>query len=97
MVFTLATLSLFSALALGPFSIVAPLAGSYPALAMIFTVAQGPRPSLAQWLAITAMMGGVVIVSRSGGYYEASGHLPPGKLKTCSALALSRASALLFL
>jgi drug/metabolite transporter (DMT)-like permease len=87
-VFALATLSLFSALALGPFSIVAPLAGSYPALAMMFAVAQGTRPSLAQWLAIAAVMGGVVIVSRSGGHYEASGDLPPGKLRIVLGLAL---------
>jgi drug/metabolite transporter (DMT)-like permease len=88
MVFAVATLSLFSALALGPFSIVAPLAGSYPALAMIFAVAQGARPNLAQWLAIAAVMGGIIIVSRSGGHYEASGHLPPGKLKTVLGLSL---------
>jgi uncharacterized membrane protein len=34
--FTLSTLSLFAALALGPVSLVTPIAGSYPALAMIF-------------------------------------------------------------
>ena len=43
--FTLATLALFAALAAGPISIVAPIAGSYPALAMILAVAQGARPS----------------------------------------------------
>src|SRR4029078_6536657 len=48
--FTLSTLSLFAALALGPFSLVTPIAGSYPALAMFFAVAQGARPSLLQWL-----------------------------------------------
>ena len=79
---TLATLSLFAALALGPIAIVAPIVGSYPALAMIFAVAQGARPSAGQWLAIGAVMAGVAIVSRSGGRYEASGELPPGTLKT---------------
>lgn len=87
-VFAAATLALFSALALGPISIVAPLAGSYPALAMIFAVAQGTQPSLTQWAAIGAVMVGVVLVSRSGGHYEASGHLPPGKLKIVLGLAL---------
>ena len=87
-VFALATLALFSALALGPISIVAPLAGSYPALAMIFAVAQGTQPSLAQWLAIGAVMAGVVVVSRSGGHHEASGDLPRGKLKIVLGLAL---------
>ena len=82
----LATLSLFAALALGPISIVAPIAGSYPALAMILALGQGARPSLGQWLAIAAVMAGVIVVSRSGGKYEKSGHLAPGTLKTVLAL-----------
>lgn len=86
--FALATLSLFAALAAGPISIVAPLAGSYPALAMILAVAQGARPSAWQWLAIVSVMAGVLIVSRSGGRYEESGGLPPGKLKIVLGLAL---------
>ena len=67
--FTLGTLALYAALALGPISIVAPITGSYPALAMILAVAQGARPSLTQWLAIGAVTAGVLIVSRSGGRY----------------------------
>jgi drug/metabolite transporter (DMT)-like permease len=85
--FTLATLALFSGLAAGPISIVAPIAGSYPALAMIFAVAQGARPSPAQWAAIAAVMAGVTIVSRSGGRFEDSGELAPGTLKTVLGLA----------
>jgi uncharacterized membrane protein len=56
--FALATLSLFAAFAAGPISIVAPLAGSYPALAMMLAVAQGARPSAWQWLAIVSVMAG---------------------------------------
>src|SRR3990170_3401073 len=85
--FTLATLSLFAAFALGPIAIVAPIAGSYPALAMMLAVAQGARPSAWQWLAIVGVMAGVLIVSRSGGRYEESGELPPGKLKIVLGLA----------
>ena len=85
--FTLGTLALYAALARGPISIVAPIAGSFPALAMIFAVAQGARPSLAQWLAIGAVTAGVAIVSRSGGHFEASGELQPGKLKGVLGLA----------
>lgn len=85
--FALATLSLFAALVLGPISIVAPIAGSYPALAMIFALAQGSRPSAAQWLAVAAVMAGVIIVSRSGGRFEASGELASGKLKLVLGLA----------
>ena len=83
----LATLSLFAALALGPISLVAPIAGTYPALSMIFAVAQGTRPSVMQWLAIAAVMTGAAIVSRSGTTYEDLGHIPTGKLKTILALA----------
>ena len=83
-----ATLALFTALALGPISIVAPIAGAYPALAMVLAVLQGARPSLVQWLAVVAVMAGVLIVSRSGGHYEQSGELPSGKLKTVLGLAL---------
>ena len=86
--FTLSTLSLFAALALGPVSLVAPIAGSYPALAMFFAVAQGARPSLLQWLAVAGVLTGVVLVSRSGEAYEQSGYIAPGKLKTIVALAL---------
>src|SRR5688572_21525370 len=57
----LATLALFTALSLGPISLVAPIAGSYPALAMAVALAQGTRPSVAQWLAVAAVMAGVVL------------------------------------
>lgn len=83
--FTLGTLSLYAALARGPIAIVAPIAGSFPALAMIIAVVQGARPSLTQWLG--AVMAGVAIVSRSGGHYEASGELQPGMLKSVLGLA----------
>ena len=86
--FAAATLAMFTALALGPISIVAPITGSYPALAMILAVAQGARPSAWQWLAIVGVMAGVLILSRSGGRYEESGELPPGKLKIVLGLAL---------
>jgi drug/metabolite transporter (DMT)-like permease len=55
---------------------------------MIFAVAQGARPSLLQWLAVAAVLTGVVLVSRSGETYEQSGYIPPGKLKSIVALAL---------
>src|SRR6476659_1612621 len=83
----LATLSLFAALALGPISLVAPIAGTYPALSMIFALAQGTRPSVMQWFAIAAVIAGAAIVSKSGNTYENSGHIPTGKLKTILALA----------
>jgi len=85
----LATLALFAALALGPISIVAPIAGSYPALAMMIALAQGAWPSAVQWAAIAAVMAGVVIVSRSGGHHEESGALPRGQLPTLLTLSFA--------
>ncbi len=84
----LATLSLFTALAIGPISLVAPIAGTYPALSLIFAVAQGMRPSVTQWLAMAAMMAGAAMVSRSGSTYEVSGYIATGKLKAILALAV---------
>jgi drug/metabolite transporter (DMT)-like permease len=87
MLFALSTLSLFAAFALGPISLVAPIAASYPAIAMIFAVAQGARPSVLQWSAVAAVMAGVAIVSTSGRNYRDSGHIAAGQLKTILALA----------
>ena len=85
--FTLSTLSLFAALALGPVSLVAPIAGSYPALAIFFAVAQGAAKPVAVGRG-RRRFDRVVLVSRSGETYEQSGYIPPGKLKTIVALAL---------
>lgn len=86
--FALATLALFAAFALGPITIVAPIAGSYPALAVVFAVAQGARPSALQWLAIGCVMAGVVISSRGGRHYEDSGELSKSEMRTVIGLAL---------
>jgi drug/metabolite transporter (DMT)-like permease len=88
MALALATLSLFTALSLGPISLVAPIAGSYPALAIAAAFVQGTRPSLIQWLAIFAVMAGVLLVSRSGRSYETSGDIERGKLGVIVALSL---------
>ena len=85
--YALATLSLFAALALGPISIVAPIAGSYPALAVVFALTQGARPGLVEWAAIVAVTAGVAIVSQSGGRFLASGDIAPGKLPAVLMLA----------
>ena len=87
--FTLATLALFAALSLGPVSIVAPIAGSYPALAILFAVATGTRPGALEWAAIAAVTIGVAAVSRSGGRHAASGDLAPGRLRAVLALAFT--------
>jgi drug/metabolite transporter (DMT)-like permease len=91
--YALATLSLFAALSLGPLSIVAPIAGSYPALAVLFALTQGARPGLVEWLAIGAVSAGVVFVSQSAGRFESSGDIAPGKLPTILMLSLGASLA----
>jgi drug/metabolite transporter (DMT)-like permease len=86
--YVFAGLALFAALAVGPITIVTPIAGSYPALAVIFAVTQGTRPSLVQWLAIAVVIAGVAAVSRAGHRHETSGDVPPGKLWLVVALSL---------
>ena len=85
--FALATLSLFAALAIAPISFVCPIAGAYPALAMLYAVATGSWPSLLAWAAVGAVMAGVVLVSQSGGGHEASGEIAEGRLPRVLALA----------
>jgi drug/metabolite transporter (DMT)-like permease len=101
--FALATLSLFTALALGPISIVAPMTGSYPAFAMLSRSPKARGRASCNGLAIAAVMTGVLIVSCSGGRSEESGALARGALKGvlglaflagfCSAVALTAGQA----
>ena len=60
----LATMWLFAALAIGPISVVSPIAASYPALSVGYAFAMGSRPSALEWIAMAAVMAGVFVVSR---------------------------------
>lgn len=55
---------LYTALARGPISMVAPIVAAHPVLVLAFAFATGQRPSLAQWLAMAAIVAGVVAVAR---------------------------------
>ena len=85
--FALATLALFAAFALGPITLVAPIVASYPALAMVFAVAHGARPTAWQWLSIGCVMAGVLIASRSGSNNEDAAELK-AEMKTVLGLAV---------
>jgi drug/metabolite transporter (DMT)-like permease len=84
----LATLALFTALTLGPVSIVTPIAGAFPAPALLFAVIGGLRPTLVEWLAMAAVLAGVALVSQSGERHQATGAIEPGKLKSVVGLSL---------
>jgi drug/metabolite transporter (DMT)-like permease len=62
-----ATLLLYMGLARGPVTVVAPIAGSYPAFNVALALLLGARPSLVQWLAMIAVMAGVIVVAVSAG------------------------------
>jgi drug/metabolite transporter (DMT)-like permease len=76
-----ATLSLFTALTLGPIAIVCPIAASYPALAVLFALFAGVRPGVLEWAAMGAVVIGVVVVAASGREGEDAGGAASGKLK----------------
>ncbi|MGI9406026.1 MAG: DMT family transporter [Hyphomicrobiaceae bacterium] len=77
----LATLWLFEALARGPIALVSPVAASYPVTALLIAVAMGVRPGLIQWLAMFAVIAGVILVARTA---SGSGHknLPADTFRT---------------
>ena len=55
---------LYTALARGPIGMVAPIVAAHPVLVLAFAFATGQRPSLAQWLAMAAIVAGVIAVAR---------------------------------
>jgi drug/metabolite transporter (DMT)-like permease len=84
----LATLALFTALTLGPVSIVTPIAGAFPAPALLFAVIGGLRPTHVEWLAMASVLAGVALVSQSGERHQATGAIEPGKLKSVVGFSL---------
>jgi drug/metabolite transporter (DMT)-like permease len=64
--YALALSGLFKAFSLAPVSVVGPLTSGYPALVVLWGLLHGVSPSLLQWLAITSILLGAVIVGRFG-------------------------------
>lgn len=92
--YALATLSLFAAYRIGSMSIVSPIAGSYPAIAVCFGFLTGSRPGLFAWLAIASVIAGTFLVSQAGKSHEESGHIAKGQLGRV--LTLSIATSVFF-
>lgn len=92
--YALATLSLFAAYRIGSMSIVSPIAGSYPAIAVCFGLVTGSRPGLFAWIAIAGVIAGTLLVSGAGRSHEKAGHIAEGQLGRV--LTLSVATALFF-
>lgn len=65
-----ATLFLYWGLARGPVTVVAPIAASYPVINIAYALFHGAVLLLPQWLAMVAVMVGVIIVARCVGHFE---------------------------
>ncbi len=87
----LATLLLYWGLARGPVTVVAPLAGSYPALNVALAVALGVRPTVVIWAAMVAVMAGVIVVARAARSFEDPAGYTRQQLRVTIGLALGAA------
>ena len=86
-----ATLLLYWALARGPVSVAAPIAGSFPALNLVLAVALGARPGWIQWAAMAVVLGGVVVVARSAASFAAGGEFTHAHLRRTVVISLAAA------
>ena len=86
---TLATLLLYQGLVRGPVTIVAPIAGTFPAFNILLALALGVRPAIVEWAAMAAVMVGVLVVARSARHYEARGHYTRAHLRATVMISLA--------
>jgi drug/metabolite transporter (DMT)-like permease len=84
----LATLLLYQSLVRGPVTVAAPIAGTFPAFNILLALLLGVRPSAAEWLAMAAVMVGVVVVARSAKHFETRGEFSREHLRVTVALSL---------
>ena len=78
---TLATLLLYHGLVRGPVTVVAPIAGTFPAVNILLALGLGVRPATVEWLAMAVVMVGGFVVARSASHYEARGHYTRAQLR----------------
>ncbi|GMQ75507.1 MAG: hypothetical protein BMS9Abin01_0757 [Gammaproteobacteria bacterium] len=86
---TLATLLLYQGLVRGPVTVVAPIAGTFPAFNILLALALGVRPTAVEWAAIAVVMVGVFVVARSASHYEASGRYTRTQLRATIMISLA--------
>lgn len=89
---TAATLLLYWGMARGPVAVVAPIASSYPAFALVLVFVLGTRPSALQWAAMVVVVAGVAVVAwASGGPAggaENTGEYAPAHIRKSAWIAL---------
>ncbi|TFH41994.1 MAG: hypothetical protein E4H01_14135 [Lysobacterales bacterium] len=86
---TLATLLLYQGLVRGPVTIVAPIAGTFPAFNILLALMLGVRPGVLEWLAMAAVMVGVLVVARSARHFEARGDYTRTQLRITIFISIS--------
>lgn len=79
---------LFKALSLGPISVVGPVTASYPILVVLWGMLHGLAPTLLQWAAVAAALGGAAVVMRAGHPDGGLNAVIPGKLKVLAAFCV---------
>jgi drug/metabolite transporter (DMT)-like permease len=85
----LATLLLYQCLVRGPVTVVAPIAGTFPAFNILLAMGLGVRPAPLEWAAMAAVMVGVLVVARSAGHFEARGDYSRAQIRVTVTLSLA--------
>lgn len=75
------SLLLYTGLARGPVSVVAPIVAVHPALVLLVMAALGSRPSLVQWAAMAVAIAGGVLIARTAEEGDGSGASAPRALR----------------
>lgn len=88
---TTATLLLYWGLVRGPVTVVAPIAASYPALNVALAVVLGARPGVLDWIAMAAVLAGVIVVARAARSFEDPAGATRQQLRLTVGLALGAA------
>jgi drug/metabolite transporter (DMT)-like permease len=81
---------LYMAFTKGPVSVVAPIAGSYPALVVLIAVILGSRPSALQWAGTVVTLTGVVVVAKGGAQAPADSSVPAAPRRAWDSLLPGR-------
>lgn len=90
----LATLLLYQGLVRGPVTVVAPIAGTFPAFNILLALVLGVRPSVLEWLSMAMVMVGVLVVARSASHFEARGDYSRAQIRV--AVIVSLAASFMF-
>ncbi|MEM7428262.1 MAG: DMT family transporter [Pseudomonadota bacterium] len=79
--YLVAALFLFAALSQGPFSLAAPISGSFPLTSLAFAAIQGTEITALQLAASLGVVGGVVMVSLTGQDEQENGKWGPASIR----------------